>query len=391
MSNPGNTILYTANGQSSPLVLTLTNPYNLTPTWSYPTITGVTWTPSNTGITAVAAQGTSYATTTITVQASYSTYNYPQSFSFTISAAPYVQGIVTTLITGLHQPTGVLHDKINTLYIPDTYLTTINKVNATTLSSTQLVSVKAHNTAYDGSTYLYATDHINHVIYKINASTGTYVTLAGTAGSSGSADGTGAAARFYFPTGITYDSAGFLYVTDTNNSTIRKITTAGVVTTIAGTAGSTGSADGTGTAAQFLLPYGLVYDGSANIYIADSYNHTIRQMVKATGVVTTIAGQAGVQGTTDGNGTSALFSSPLGITYDSGNYLLFIGDTTYSTIRRFSVITGAVTTVAGVGLSSGNVDGTGSAARFNQPQGLSYYNGVLYVADSNNNSIRKIT
>ena len=381
-------------------------------------------------------------------------------------------------------------------------MTTINKVNATTLSSTQLVSVKAHNTAYDGSTYLYATDHINHVIYKINASTGTYVTLAGTAGSSGSADGTGAAARFYFPTGITYDSAGFLYVTDTNNSTIRKITTAGVVTTIAGTAGSTGSADGTGTAAQFLLPYGLVYDGSANIYIADSYNHTIRQMVKATGVVTTIAGQAGVQGTTDGNGTSALFSSPLGITYDSagflyvtdtnnstirkittagvvttiagtagstgsadgtgtaaqfllpyglvydgsaniyiadsynhtirqmvkatgvvttiagqagvqgttdgngtsalfssplgitydsGNYLLFIGDTTYSTIRRFSVITGAVTTVAGVGLSSGNVDGTGSAARFNQPQGLSYYNGVLYVADSNNNSIRKIT
>src|SRR3989440_9565 len=119
----------------------------------------------------------------------------------------------------------------------------------------------------------------------------TFTTLAGAA-SPGSADGTGSAARFNGPFGVATDSSGDVYVADTGNNTIRKITPAGVVTTLAGLAGITGSADGTGSTARFSDPDGVATDPSGNVYVADTFNHTIRKITPA-GVVTTLAGLAG--------------------------------------------------------------------------------------------------
>ena len=143
----------------------------------------------------------------------------------------------------------------------------------------------------DGSGNVYVADTGNNTIRKITPA-GVVSTLAGMAGSSGSADGTGSAARFYYPFGVAVDGSGNVYVADTYNNTIRKITPAGVVSTLAGTAGSSGSADGTGSAAQFYYPCGVAVDGSGNVYVADTDNYTIRKITPA-GVVSTLAGLAG--------------------------------------------------------------------------------------------------
>ena len=114
----------------------------------------------------------------------------------------------------------------------------------------------------------------------------TFTTLAGNAGY-GSVDGTGGAARFNQPAGVAADNAGNLYVADTGNHTIRKVTPAGLVTTLAGLEGSAGSVDGTGSAAQFNAPTGVAVDSAGNVYLADTGNNTIRK-VTAAGVVTTL-------------------------------------------------------------------------------------------------------
>jgi sugar lactone lactonase YvrE len=158
-------------------------------------------------------------------------------------------------------------------------------------------------------------------------------TIAGTPGITGAADGTGAAATFYNPAGITTDGTN-LYVADTYNSTIRKIVISngvGVVTTIAGVAASTGAADGTGTAASFNYPMGITTDGT-NLYVADTSNDTIRNIVISTKAVTTIAGAIRITGSGDGTGPAATFNSPVGITTDGTN--LYVADTYNSTIRK---------------------------------------------------------
>ena len=214
-------------------------------------------------------------------------------------------------------------------------------------------------------------------------------TLAGTAGSSGSADGTGSTARFNFPYSIAIDTAGNVYVADTYNQTIRKITNAGVVTTLAGSAGNAGSTNGTGSAARFNLPEGIAVDTAGNVFVADTFNHTIRKVTSA-GIVTTFAGSAGSFGSTDGTGSAARFRFPYDIAVDTaGN--VFVADTDNHTIRKITSA-GVVTTLAGTAGSSGSTDGTGSAARFNFPSGVSLDTaGNIYVADQVNNTIRKVT
>ena len=214
------------------------------------------------------------------------------------------------------------------------------------------------------------------------------VTVAGLAGSSGSTNGTGSAARFNSPADLTLDSAGNAYVADTDNNTVRMITPAGAVTTLAGQAGVSGSNDGSSTA-QFNHPAGIAVDAAGNAYVADTNNNTIRKLVLASGAVTTLAGQAGVSGSANGTGTAAGFSGPSGIAVDAtGN--LYVSDTLNHTIREITPA-GVVTTIAGTAGASGFVDGTASAAQFHGPQGLALdSSGDLFVADTNNNAIRKL-
>jgi sugar lactone lactonase YvrE len=163
----------------------------------------------------------------------------------------------------------------------------------------------------------------NSTIRKVTPA-GVVTTLAGTAGEWGSADGTGAAARFANPTGVAVDASRTVYVADFGTSTIRKVTAAGVVTTLAGAAGQYGSADGTGAAARFgnryhgvdrwyeAGPSSVAVDASGTVYVADTLNGTIRK-VTAAGVVTTLAGTAGPYGSADGTGAAARFNCPQGV------------------------------------------------------------------------------
>ena len=180
-------------------------------------------------------------------------------------------------------------------------------------------------------TNLYVVDSGNHLIRKIVISTGAVTTVAGT-GSSGSANGTGTSASFNNPYGITTDETN-LYVADFYNNLIRKIViSTGVVTTVAGT-GSSGSANGTGTSASFYYPRGITRDGT-NLYVADYNNHLIRKIVISTGVVTTLAG-TGSSGSANGTGTSASFYSPEAITRDGTN--LYVADTNNHLIRKIVI------------------------------------------------------
>jgi sugar lactone lactonase YvrE len=241
--------------------------------------------------------------------------------------------------------------------------------------------------ALDAFGNVYVTDTGNGTIRKITPA-GVVATLAGTAGVSGSADGTGAAASFNGLGGIATDKFGNLYVADTNNNTVRKITPVGVVTTLAGTVAASGSADGTGPAAQFAYPVGVATDSSGIVYVSDRLNHTIRK-ISPTGVVTTLAGWPGVTGASDGAGTVARFNSPMGITIDSADNL-YVADYGNDTIRKITP-SGNVSTVAGSAPGIGSTDGSGTLASFNQPYGVATDSiGNVYVADTWNSTIRKI-
>ena len=236
-------------------------------------------------------------------------------------------------------------------------------------------------------TNLYVADSGNHTIRKIVIATVEVTTLAGTAGTSGSADGTGTAALFNNPLGVASD-VNDVYVADSGNNTIRKIAIAtGEVTTLAGTAEASGATDGTGTAALFNNPADIASDGT-NLYVADSGNNTIRKIVIATVEVTTLAGTAGSPGAADGTGTAALFNNPLGIATDRTN--LYVADSGNNTIRKIVIAKGTVTTFAGKAGSSGSTDETGTAALFNNPVGVATVGAVLYVGDTGNNTIRKL-
>jgi hypothetical protein len=244
--------------------------------------------------------------------------------------------------------------------------------------------------AIDRGGNVYVADYYGNTIRKI-VPAGIVTTLAGSARLAGSADGTGSEARFNHPSGLAADSGGNLYVADTDNHAIRKITPAGTVTTLAGSARIAGAADGTGNAARFNRPLGVATDGSGNIYVADCLNRTIRK-ITASGIVTTLAGSAGNRGSTDGTGGAARFDSPSAVATD-GDGNVYVSEMFNNTIRKITP-SGAVVTLAGTPgfFKTGSADGTGSAARFNNPAGLATdRQGNIYVADWVNGTIRKIT
>jgi len=193
------------------------------------------------------------------------------------------------------------------------------------------------------------------------------------------------------PQAITSDGAGTIYVADYGNNRIRKITSAGVITTLAGS-GAPAELDGTGVAAKINGPDGITYDGLGNLYVSDAGGNTIRKIVISTGVVSTVAGIAGTAGHANGaSPTTSTFNGPAGLKFDAaGN--LYIADQGNNSIRMISGTT--VSTLAGGGASgttSGSANGTGTAATFNGLNDLvADGSGNLYVADYNNSLIRKV-
>ena len=303
-----------------------------------------------------------------------------------------------------YTPSGTAVDANGNVYVADAHNHAVRKISPAGLVTTLAGSASAMGSsdgtgstarfqgpkgvAVDRVGDVYVADTENCTIRKITVA-GVVTTLAGAAGAPGSLDGTGSAARFSGPQGVAVDRSGNVLVADTLNNTIRIITPAGVVSTLAGSPHMTGAADGAGAAALFFAPSAVTVDDAGNVYVADTGNSTVRRITPA-GVVTTQAGTPGVFGSTDGVGGAALFRGPAGIASDSaGN--IFVEDGGNGTIRRVTP-TGAVTTIAGTPGISGWADGTGAAASFGAPLGLSIdLGGTLFIADAANDSIRRIT
>jgi sugar lactone lactonase YvrE len=240
----------------------------------------------------------------------------------------------------------------------------------------------------DSGGNLYVADTRNETIRKI-AADGTVTLFAGTVGLSGNTNATGSSARFFRPYSTAVDAAGNVYVADANNQSIRKITSAGVTSTLAGGGGNVGQQDGGASVARFYVPYSLAMDSTGSLYVADSLNSALRKISPA-GEVTTIAGSFGQVGSTDGPLDVAEFGVPVGVAVDATGHV-FVSDALYNTVRR--VADGEVRTHAGVAsLTGGAANGAAGVSRFLTPQGMAFdRDGNLYVADTGNHTIRKIS
>jgi len=263
--------------------------------------------------------------------------------------------------------------------------------------------------AIDASGNLYIADKFNNVIRKVTAATGIISTVAGhTPGTSGySGDGsaaTGSGVKLNFPTGVAIDASGNLYIADDYNNVIRKVTAAtGIISTVAGNhfAGFTYAGDGgAATAAGLYYPAGVALDASGNLYIADNGNSVIRKVTAATGIISTVAGNNASGHGYAGDGSAATASGvelygPSGVAIDaSGN--LYIADYRNNVIRKVTVATGIISTVAGNYASGAGYAGDGSAAtasvvQLTGPAGVAIDAfGNLYIADEFNNVIRRV-
>ena len=298
---------------------------------------------------------------------------------------------------------GVATDNAGNVYVAD-WANTIRKITPLGLVSTLAGSAGKPGTndgaggvarfnapcglAVDPVGNCYVADSGNHAVRKITPG-GLVITLAGKAGQAGNADGAGSNAQFSNPHGIAVDTAGTVYVADTDNCTIRVVTSDGAVTTLAGRAGQYGSMDGSGTNALFSSPEGVAVDSAGNLYVADSANNLVRKVTSGA-VVTTLAGDPSTYGFSDGIGTQAQFFWPQGIAVDSaGN--VYVAEETADKIRRIGR-GGTVTSLAGSPSLEGHTDGIGSQALFYGPVGVAVDGlGNLYVADANNQRITKGT
>jgi len=290
-------------------------------------------------------------------------------------------------------PSGVALDAGGNVYVADFSNNLIRKITPEGLVSSLAGSTEGFrdgagtsaqfNTpagvAVDAAGNVYVADLVNHRIRKITPE-GLVSTLAGS--TEGFRDGSGTSAQFNGPTGVEMDAAGNVYVADSDNHRIRKITPEGLVSTLAGS--TEGFRDGSGTSAQFNSPIGVAVDAAGNVYVADSFNNRIRKITPE-GLVSTLAGST--VGFRDGAGTSAQFSYPIGVEVDAaGN--VYVADYGNHLIRKITP-EGLVSTLAGS--TEGFRDGSGTSAQFNGPTGVAVdAEGNVYVADESNHLIRRI-
>lgn len=249
--------------------------------------------------------------------------------------------------------------------------------------------------AVDPSGNIYISDYNNKRIRKITASTGLISTIAGTGTQGYSGDGAAAtAAKINAAQGIALDASGNVYIADAGNNRIRKITVStGIITTIAGIGTAGFSGDGAAaTLAKLNYPSGVALDAAGNIYIADNSNNRIRKVTLSTGKITTIAGTGTASYSGDGGAaTSATIKYPQEVALDpAGN--LYISDVGNSRVREVSIATGIITTVVGTGIPGYNGDGTiATLAEVYAPDGIAFdASGSMYIADGQNNRIRKV-
>lgn len=236
--------------------------------------------------------------------------------------------------------------------------------------------------AIDSAGNLYIADSGNNCIRKVTPA-GLVSTLAG--GVQGNLEGTGTSAEFNSPYGLAVGPDGTVYVADTYNNCIRKIAPNGVTGTLAGS-GTAGYKDGTSSVAEFNLPFSLTLDSNGNLYVADAGNNRIRK-VSPLGDVTTLAGN-GISGLVDGSALDASFSIPNDVVVDS-NGNVFVADYGNNSVREIS-FSGQVSTLSGTGIL-GYQDGSGRSAQFDHPTGLAIApDGTLYIADNGNDRVRSI-
>lgn len=335
----------------------------------------------------------------------------------------------------LRFPISLSIDSAGHVYVADTENREVRKITSsgqvTTVSVSTTGTTKFNHLrgiGIDAAGNIYLSDYNDHVIKKLTP-TGTLSTLAGTQATPGTADGNGTSARFDGPSGLVVGSDGTVFVTDTSSATIRQITPSAQVSTFAGLAGRSSSSDGTGSNARFQDPYAVAIDSTGSVYVADISDHSIRK-ISTTGAVTTLAGTPGSFGLIDGTGSSARFRGPRALTVDAAG-TVYVADTGNRKVRKITAAgvvttiantspfgelngiavhsdgqlylvdggavkrldpnTGTVTTIAGQAVS-GLLNGQGTAAKFLVPFALAIdAAGNLYVCDHGNHVVRKVT
>ncbi len=248
--------------------------------------------------------------------------------------------------------------------------------------------------AVDSAGSVYIADYHNHRVRRIAAGSGVMSTFAGTGVEGFLGDGGAAtAARLRYPSGLAVDAAGNLYITDEGNYRIRKVTIAtGIISTVAGDGvlGSSGDG-GPAVAARFNRPTAVAVAASGNLYVADAFNHRVRKITAATGLITTVAGTGTPGYNGEGAATGARLYEPWGVAVD-GEENLYIADYRNHRIRKVTAATSAISTIAGTGVNSfSGENGAGASAGLSFPMGVAAdAAGTVYIADTNNQRIRKL-